>query len=237
MQANVKAFHLYVGTAFLTFMLGVGFVTLWTTLLSQSTAQYDDLTRKVNCPMPHGQSPNSPIRNIDFENFTYPGKPIFGERKRTFTLHDGELPAERDRNGRPLDIGLSGGVAVYYDVTGDGIEDAIVVFHEDNHGGTAIVSAAYIYTLQRGRPVFLWGFEAGDRADGGLRSIYGQNGELIIELKGKHKVIGKDLYASDDTSMGACCSSVFTRTRYRWNGRRFVQRGDSEVLPLSKTNY
>src|SRR5690242_10256454 len=135
----------------------------------------------------------SSIRTVDFENFTYPARPIFGGRRTTFTLRNGELPVKYDRKGRPLDVGLSAS-ARYYDVTGDGIEDAIIGFSEDNSGGSAIVYAAYIYTLRRGRPVFLWGFEAGDRADGGLRSIYGENGELVIELEGKNKVIGNNLY-------------------------------------------
>lgn len=216
MASNVKLLGLYLGTACLTFTLGLGLGSL--------------LTSAVRCT--ESSVADSPIRNIDFENFTYPAWPIFGTSKGTFTLCNGEFPAERDRDGGLVAIGLSGG-ATYYDVTGDGIEDAIIGFSEDNGGGTAIVYAAYIYALQQGRPIFLWGFEAGDRADGGLRSIYGQNGELVIELKGKDKVIGKDLYASDDTYKGACCPEVFTRTRYRWNGSRFVQTANSEVLPLA----
>lgn len=174
---------------------------------------------------------NSPIRSIDFENFTYPASPIFGRRRKTFTLRDGVLPAKLDKHGWLEEVGLAGG-ATYFDVTGDGVEDAIVGFSQDNRGGTAIVYAAYIYTLQHGRPMFLWGFEAGDRADGGLRSIYGEDGELVVELEGKDKVIGKNLFAEDKTSAGACCPTLFTRTRYKWDGKRFRPKAPPEILPL-----
>ena len=78
-----------------------------------------------------------------------------------------------------------------------------------------------------------WAFETGDRADGGYKKVSAENGELVVELQGKNKVIGRDLYADDGTHTGLCCPTHFTRTRYKWAHNRFRQTGKSEVLPLN----
>ena len=70
---------------------------------------------------------------------------------------------------------------VYGDVTGDGSEEAIVTF-DVNTDGNAGVDQVYIYTLKNHGPRFLWGFEGGDRAEGGLRQAYADHSELVIEL-------------------------------------------------------
>ena len=224
--------------AIVTFLIGVVASGYWITrhlqpppsVGSQSQPQPAPSLLAEASPTP---TPNSPIRSIDFSNFTYPAWPIFGNRRgKRFTLRDGELPMKLDKDGYPVEVGLSGGVDSYGDATGDGVEDAIIWFSEDNRG-SAIVNAAYIYTLKRNRPVFLWGFEAGDRADGGLQRVYAENGELVVELEGKDKIIGQDLFAEDETSHGACCPTMFTRTRYEWRDARFRQKGEAEVLPLN----
>jgi hypothetical protein len=68
---------------------------------------------------------NSPIRSIDFENFTYPVLKGGG----TFKLKDGVEPAREDRRSL-VDV-------VYCDVTADGTEDALVV-HSQRTRGSAI---------------------------------------------------------------------------------------------------
>lgn len=227
-------------TALITFLIGVAVSGYWIgQRLQQPALPVVPQPAPQNAPRspiedaPISQ-PDSPIRSVDFSNFTYPAWPIFGNRRgMTFTLHEGELPAKLDKHGYLIELGLTGGVDSYGDVTGDGIEEAIILFGEDNRGGSAIVEAVYIYTMRRGRPAFLWGFEAGDRADGGLRHAYAENGELVIELEGKDKIIGKDLYAKDETSHGACCPAMFTRTRYEWRDGRFRRKGEAEVLPIS----
>lgn len=120
----------------------------------------------------------------------------------------------------------------YGDVTGDGREEAMVVLYAEV-GGTESSNDVFIYTLKNGGPALLWKFATGDRADGGLRRIYGENGQLVVELAGKNKNIGGDVYATDGTSTGACCPTVFTRTKYKWVRGRFVRSGKSEVLPFT----
>jgi hypothetical protein len=119
----------------------------------------------------------------------------------------------------------------YFDVTGDGIDDAIVdiVWHT---GGSAQPDLIYIYTIRRDRPKLLWTFQTGDRADGGLKDIRSENGQLVLELYGKDKIPGRNFYVDDATNGGLCCPRLFTRTTYVWRGNRFRQSGKAEVLRL-----
>jgi hypothetical protein len=55
----------------------------------------------------------------------------------------------------------------------------------------------------------------------------------VIELAGKNKFIGGDFYAADGTLMGACCPTVFTRTKYDWIRGRFRREGEVQILPFT----
>lgn len=168
---------------------------------------------------------SSSIRDIDFANFTYPAKPAFSYGRKSFKLQHGRY--ESDKSQDPLLLAFVG----YGDVTGDGVEEAVVVL-EVSLRGTAIPHIVYIYTAQSGSPKLLWAFQTGDRGDGGLRQAYAENGGLVIDLYGKDKLIGKNLYESDPFALeGVCCPKLFTRARYRWQGDHFQQEGKEEVLP------
>ena len=176
-------------------------------------------------------SPESPIRRVDFANFTYAS--YFVGEVGGFKLRDGELlPKRRDKIGRPLDMSLVLASVAYGDVNGDGAEEAIIDLGWET-GGTAIPDLIYVYGLDRGKPKLLWAFETGDRADGGYKNVFAENGELVIELYGKDKIIGRDLYAEDGTSNGTCCPTYFTRTRYKWANNHFRQQGEPEALPVA----
>lgn len=160
----------------------------------------------VASPSPQSSStPDQAIRMVDFDNLAYPNFPDYtGPDKKLLTLKPGE--------GGPNFIS-------YGDVTGDGVEEAMVALGVDN-SGTAITYYVYIFTLTNGKPKLIWDFETGDRADGGLRNIYADKGQLVIELFGKDRVIGGHLYGGDE---GLCCPSSFTKTHYRWTGKSFAE--------------
>jgi hypothetical protein len=121
----------------------------------------------------------------------------------------------------------------YGDLTGDGDEEA-VLFLGVSTRGSAIPGLVYVYSVRQGRPKMLWAFWTGDRADGGYKNVYVDlDGELVVELRGKNKYIGGNLYAEDETARGACCPTMYTRARYKWNGAKFALEGKPESFPLN----
>jgi hypothetical protein len=166
----------------------------------------------------------SPIHSVDFANFSYHGSiglfPTAEYPTKSFSLHNGKSGDWRQ--------GMTLVKVVYGDVTGDRVEEAIVTLAV-NTDGSAAVNHVYIYTFKRNRPKFLWGFEGGDRAWGGLRQAYSQNGELVVELFGRGTQIEGQLGSTEP--VGLCCPRSFTRTRYRWRYGQFRQHGKMEILP------
>lgn len=163
----------------------------------------------------------SAIRSINFAHVSYPNYPNYShDRKRRITLKSGEgSPAYLD----------------YGDVTGDGVEEALAVLGIDIHG-TAIPHYVYIYAFRDGQLKLLWDFETGDRADGGLRRIYSDQGDLVVELYGKGKVLGTNLYTDDGSSAQTPYPYYFTQTRYKWDGTRFKQK-EAPVIESDSKNY
>jgi hypothetical protein len=167
-------------------------------------------------------SPNSPIRSIDFRNFTYSfteGLRNPTDPKPTFTLKDGKHPETRDKQGLVGEIGISLNNVIYGDVTGDNQEDAILTMSILT-GGSAAPNIVYIYTLENNRPKQLWDFTTGDRANKGLRKVYSENEQLIVELN------------SPVESKGDCCPVFFTRSKYKWTGKKFQIVENQEKLPV-----
>lgn len=160
------------------------------------------------------------IRETDFRNFRY----AFGES--SWTLVDGTQPEAGEEEWRYELDDVS-----YGDVTADGREEAVVIVTAET-GGTMVPHWIFVYAAGARGPELLWAFESGDRAAGGLKSAYAEGGMLVVELLGKGKVPHDPATygAEDDTAMGSCCPSRFTRSRYTWNGRAFVPRGVPEVL-------
>ncbi len=163
-------------------------------------------------------TPHSPIRSVDFENFTYHEI----DSRRTFTLVEGREPTEDDPRGF-VDV-------VYGDVTDDGKEEAMVV-QSQSVRGTAIPFYVYIYTMERDGVRPIWSFYAGERGDGGLRQISAVNGELFIELYGRDRVVNGGTSVEED-NVGVCCPKFYTRSRYEWRGSRFRLKGKEGALPL-----
>ena len=72
----------------------------------------------------------------------------------------------------------------------------------------------------------IWYFRTGDRADGGLKDLRAENGELIVELYGQDRFIlgetetGK--ITGDEEQL--CCPPFFTRSVYKYNGKDFLMQ-------------
>ena len=171
------------------------------------------------------------IRAADFANYSYSAAAVYTNRK-TFTLKDGMyegllIPGCK---GSALDCHepVSLVAQTYGDVTRDGVEEAMVVLTESIRG-SAIPYYIYVFGIEKKRPKLLWAVATGDRAEGGLRKVYSENGELVIELYGNGARVNGNVFAGDGN--GACCPLSITRTRYRWKENRFVQQGKSEIFP------
>jgi len=183
---------------------------------------------KANLGMPattRSSSSADSVRTIDFANFVYPAKAYFPSEAESLPLKEGRY--EGDSTQDPVILAS----VAYGDVTADKVEDAIVVLGVSVEG-SAIPHIVYIYTKVNGAPKLLWAFQTGDRGAGGLRQASPDRGELIVELYGQNKVIGKNLYESDPfATEGVCCPQVFTHARYTWAGDHFKQDGAAEVMP------
>ncbi|MDQ1638476.1 MAG: hypothetical protein QOF62_1815 [Pyrinomonadaceae bacterium] len=173
----------------------------------------------------HAERKNvSGIRAIDFSNFTYPWLRDLGKPTESFTLRGGKYEATNDN------VPMQMFSVVYGDVTGDGQEEALVALDVIVEGGSAAPNVIYIYATEGTKPKLLWAFATGDRTDGGLRRVYPENGMLVVELYGRGKIIGTDLFADDGTSALRPLPFYYTRARYRWNGAKFQRKGPAETL-------
>lgn len=188
-------------------------------VLAQSNASPSPAQETQPAPAP---APPSPIRSIDFENFTYPEIDARGK----FTLKDEQEPTDDDPRSL-VDV-------IYGDVTGDGKEEALVV-HSQSTRGSAIPYFVYVYTGSRDKPKLLWSFYAGERGDGGLRQVYAGSGDLVVELYGRDRVVHGGT-STDEDNFGVCCPRFYTRSRYEWRGGRFRLKGKEAALPSPQGN-
>lgn len=205
------------------FLLFVAFLFLAACAPSKSESQRErssELTVPA-APISNHAVSDSRIRWVDFGNFDYPLS-----NRGIWKLRNGRYEGRAHGNMEDYPVALA--YLAYGDVTSDGVEEALVVLFE-NVKGTAIPYYVYIYASGQPSPKLLWIFETGDRADGGLRQVYAQDGELIVEIYGKGTVVGGKLYGSEQ--VGACCPRSFTRSRYVWNRSQFQIKGEPETLP------
>lgn len=182
-----------------------------------------------------GKTSHSPLVAIDFKNFTYPlprgwqhpdgdeitlvnGKLV----PRFKDVHEEMSPEEKAAARAERRIGMSYVTSKYFDVDGDGLDEAAVILKVET-GGAAIPQLVYIYTWKNDQPELIWPFRTGDRADGGLKDLRVENGELVVELYGQDRFLLGQTETSKITGdeEQLCCPTFFTRTFYKWNGRSF----------------
>jgi len=171
------------------------------------------------------------LRHIDFRNFEYPwnGPPGWSDHLEWLNvsepnrvqLVDGrwQFTSDSDSDGKGSAQALFSGLTLesvqFGDVTGDALDEAIVVLRFDT-GGTQYAHYIYIYSSEAGNPKLKGYFHSGDRAASGLYKVYPKAGKLVVELFDPEK------------RSGDCCSSGFVRTRYRWHNRTFERVGPDE---------
>jgi hypothetical protein len=156
----------------------------------------------------------APIGKFDFRNYIYPLPRGWQDPDgKEAVLHDGE------RRMAEKQIGLSYVAAKYGDANGDGTDEAFVILKIVT-AGSAIPQIVYVFEWQDDKPELIWFFRTGDRADGGLKNIYADAGELVVELFGQDRYIlgGVETLKITGDEEQLCCPTYFTRTRYKQNG-------------------
>ena len=175
---------------------------------------------------------DAPISRFDFKNFTYPFPRGWQDvDSREFTLDGGKRPMSEDK------IGVSYLTTKFFDATGDGEDEAFVILKIDTAGPT-ITQVVYVFTWKEEQPKLIWHFRTGDRADGGLKDIRPENGEIVIELFGQDRYILGEVETMKITGDEEhfCCPTHFTRTRYKWNGSNFPLQGKRLTFSTQDTN-
>jgi len=183
-----------------------------------------------------GKTTTSPLGQFDFRNFTFPlprgwqhqdGDEITllnGTLKPKFKDIQEEMsPEEKAAARAERRIGMSYVTTKYIDANNDGQDDAVVVLKVET-GGNAIPQLVYIYSWKDGKPELLWNFRTGDRADGGLKDVRAEGGEVVVELYGQDRYLLGQYETSriTDDEEQLCCPTYFTRSFYKWNGRVFL---------------
>ncbi|HMU32891.1 MAG TPA: hypothetical protein PKC89_03410 [Pyrinomonadaceae bacterium] len=194
---------------------------------------------------------NSPLGTFDFKNHTYelPRGWQNPDGTTEITLVNGKVAPVEAATKDDMDpetkavikaerrIGMSYVTTKYFDITGDGQDEALVVLKIET-AGSAIPQLVYVFTWKDGKPELIWPFRTGDRADGGLKDLRAENGELVVELYGRDRFIlgqtetGK--ITGDEEQL--CCPTFFTRSRYKWNGKNFLMQGKRLTFSVEDPN-
>ncbi len=172
---------------------------------------------------------SAPIGKFDFTNYTYPlprGWEDADSKEITLTGGIRRLTEEK--------IGMKYVTRKFGDVTGDGENEAFVILAVET-GGSAMPQIVYIFKWSEDKPELIWYFRTGDRADGGLKRVWAEDGELWIDLFGRDRYIFAQMETSKivDDEQRICCPSHFTRTRYKRSGNDFVLQGDRLTYSLT----
>ena len=193
---------------------------------------------------------NSPLAQMDFRNYTYPlPRGWQNPDGSDLTLINGKLdPVSADTDlGMDANeastaksqrrIGASYVTARYFDVTGDGQDEAVVILKIETTG-SAIPQIVYFYTYKDEKPELIWYFRTGDRADGGLKDLRPENGQLVVELFGQDRFLLGETETAKITNdyEQICCPTFFTRTVYKWNGRNFLMQGKRLTFSMADTS-
>lgn len=174
----------------------------------------------------------SPIGKFDFKNFTY-------ELPRGWQDADGKEAVLENGIRRTTEekIGFSYVTTKFFDATGDGQDEAFVILKIET-SGAAIPQIVYVFEWKDEKPEPIWFFRTGDRADGGLKNIFGENGEIVVELFGQDRFILGAVETSKITGdeEQLCCPTHFSRSRYKWNGKHFLMQGKRLTFSVADKN-
>ncbi len=174
------------------------------------------------------------LGNFDFKNYSYPLPHGWEDADgKDAVLENGKrLMSETEKK-----IGVSYVTTKFFDANGDGQDEAFVILKIDT-AGSAIPQMVYVFSWKNDKPELIWHFRTGDRADGGLKDLRGENGEVVVELFGQDRFILGELETSKITNdlEQICCPTFFTRIKYKWNGSAFKMDGKRLTFSTADKN-
>jgi hypothetical protein len=167
------------------------------------------------------------IHSIDFKNFAY--EPFCaGEAPTKVRVKNGKYSKETPQDGYTDRFYFDVLAIEYGDVTGDGKDEAVILSN-CNTGGTGQFSEGFVYSMRAGKPLLIARVPGGDRADGGLRSIKADGGNLVVEFN------------DPDKAAGACCPEGVVIQRFRLGtGGKLVEVGSPikhELYPKERIAF
>lgn len=177
----------------------------------------------------------SPIGRVDFKNFTYELPRGWKNQEGKITLENGKAPVSLSEEERR--IGATYITTKFADANADGNDEAFVIIKLET-GGSAIPQVVYVYEWKNEKPELLWYFRTGDRADGGLKNIFVDNGTLFVEIFGQDRYIVGEVETAKITGdeEQLCCPTHFTRSAYKWNGSDFRMQGKRLTFLINDPN-
>ena len=146
---------------------------------------------------------NSETWKVDFRNFTYPRDCVSepSAKPKPFTLQNGRF----DGGSEQVSFGFTS--VRFADVTNDGVVEAIVVLSIVT-GGSALPHCVYVFQRKDEKVSLIHDLYTGDRASNGLRKVYGESGNLVVEQ-----------YLDDGA--GAARPSVYMQRRFMYKDGTF----------------
>jgi hypothetical protein len=158
-----------------------------------------------NSPLKENSTNFSSIREVDFQNFTFPWTKKFGYGEKSFSLKNGisELSDNRKLSLESLS---------YIDDN----EQALIVIKIDD--GNATYQMLYVYEIENSRAKLLESFEFGEN-NISFGTSFVAHDELVIETY--HQVSGD----------AECCPSIIEISYYKWQKDKFVLQGEPQKIP------
>lgn len=158
------------------------------------------------------------IRKVDFRNFTYePG--CAGEDYEKVTVALGEFSEEKKVEDYTERFYFKVFNIIYGDLNGDKAEEAVIL-SVCNTGGTGNFTEGFVFSMKSGKPTLVARIPGGDRADGGLRKAWIENGLLVVEAN------------DSEQSRGACCPGGTITQKVRLSGKQLVNVGQPVIRDL-----
>lgn len=187
----------------------------------EKKATENNLTKPENSK---DSSSYSKIEDVDFKNFSYSA---FENEEYPFTITNGEKPL-----GKLDEAGYRLRNIEYRDLTNDSKNEAVVNLQVTHAVSTS--SLIFVYTLDNEQPKKLWNFFSGTYANGGLKDVYFEKNNLIVEFFGNTK-FDKDTREFEFSNIqkypeAECCPNKFTKFNFRWNGENFLLTAKPELF-------